>query len=310
MVPVYNCAEYLAAALPEVVAQLAGRDDAEIVVVDDGSADDPSAVVDRLGRGRVRFVANPRNLGAIGTFNRCVELASGELVHLLHGDDAILPGFYAAMEQALEDPGVVAAVCRTRYIDADGTTGPTSRSYRAGTGVWTGVLEAQAVSNRIRPPGIVVRRSVYGRIGGYRGDLPHAADWEMWTRLAATGPIVFVDEVLSCYRRHGASDTAERVRTGANIRERVTAIGMVNQHIHGRRRRWTTRKALAYSAAFALRTAATRARAGDVAAAAAQVREAVRCLALVPRGVPVPETRPGESAEHDPARGAEVTGGR
>ena len=36
-----------------------------------------------------------------------------------------------------------------------------------------------------RPAGIVVRRRAYERLGGFRTDLPHAADWEMWTRLAA-----------------------------------------------------------------------------------------------------------------------------
>ena len=35
VIPVHNCADYLARALPEVLAQLAGRTDAEIIVVDD-----------------------------------------------------------------------------------------------------------------------------------------------------------------------------------------------------------------------------------------------------------------------------------
>lgn len=286
IVPVHNCAPYLTVALSEVVAQLGRRDDAEIVVVDDDSTDDPAAIVQRIGQGRVRFVTNPHNLGPIGTFNRCVALASGELVHLLHGDDAVLPGFYDAMEQALADPAVVAAVCRTRFIDADGTPGPTSRSYRTGTGVWTGALEAQAVSNRIRPPGIVVRRSVYERIGGYREDLPHAADWEMWTRLAATGPIVFIDEILSCYRRHDTSDTAERVSSGVNIRERIIALGIVSQYLPPHRRPRITRRGLIFAAVFATRTAVSLARNGDVRGAARQVWEAVRCLAIVPSGVP------------------------
>jgi GT2 family glycosyltransferase len=286
MVPVHNCAPYLNVALSEVVAQLGKRDDAEIVVVDDASTDDPAAVVDRLGQGRVRYVANPHNLGAIGTFNRCVELASGEFVHLLHGDDAILPGFYDAMERALADPDVVAAVCRTRFIDADGTPGATSRSYRNGTGVWADALEAQAVSNRIRPPGIVVRRSVYERIGGYREDLPHAADWDMWTRLAATGPIVFVDEVLSCYRRHDGSDTADRVRTGVNVRERIAALGMISQYLPPHRHPGIIRRGLVFAAVFATRTAASLARNGDMRGAARQLWEAVRCLARVPSSLP------------------------
>lgn len=302
MVPAHECAGYLEPALSAVLADLGDRDDVEIVVVDDASTDDPAAVVERVGGGRVRYVANPRRLGAVGTFNRCIALATGELVHILHGDDTVLPGFYATMDAAMADPATVAAVCRTRYIDADGRSHYTTRSYRAGTGVWTGALQAQAVSNRIRPPSVVVRRDTYQRIGGFREDLPHAADWEMWTRLAASGPVVFVDDVLACYRRHDASDTAKRVRNGENIRERVTAIGVVNQHIASRRRPLTTRLALVYSAIFATRTAGTCLRARDVVAAGAQVREAARCVAMLPRGVEVPEAPSAPSPSIDPVR--------
>ena len=173
-------------------------------------------------------------------------------------------------------------------IDAHNTSTYISRSYRRGTGVWRDALDAFAVSNRVRAPGIVVRRAAYERVGGYRTDLPHAADWEMWTRLAAHGPIVFVDQVLACYRRHDISDTVARVATGANIRERVTAIGVVGGHVAPNRRARTTRRALAYSVVFATRTALSLARAGNWSAAGRQGREAVRCAWLLPRGVPVP----------------------
>lgn len=288
VIPVHNCADYLARALPEVVAQLAGRDDVEILVVDDASSDDPARVVDRIGGQHVQYRPNPRHLGAIGTFNRCLELASGQLVHLLHGDDAVLPGFYVAMEQALADPAVVAAVCRVEDVDAQDRPTYTTRSYRAGTGVWTDALEAFALSNRVRAPGIVVRRSAYEQVGGYRTDLPHAADWEMWVRLAAHGPVVFVDRVLARYRRHDGSDTSTRVRTGANVRERVAAIGMVSRHLPPHRRARVTRRALAYAVVFATRTAVSLARAGEWPAAGRQALEALRCARLLPGGVPAP----------------------
>ena len=289
MIPVHNCADYLARALPEVVSQLGNRDDAEIIVVDDASSDNPAQVVDRLGRGRVQYRPNPGHLGAVGTFNRCLALATGEFVHLLHGDDAVLPGFYTTMEQALAEPTVVAAVCRVRDLDAHNTPLYATRSYRKGTGVWTNALEVFAVSNRVRTPGIVVRRAAYERVGGYRTDLPHAADWDMWTRLAAQGPIVFVDEVLAVYRRHSASDTSTRIRTGANVRERVTAIGVVSAYVEPNRRALTTRKALAYSVVFAARTALSLVKAGEWSAAGRQAYEAVRCAWLMPGGVPVHE---------------------
>jgi GT2 family glycosyltransferase len=286
VIPVHNCADYLAQALPEVVAQLADRDDAEIIVVDDASSDDPARVVERLGRNRVQYRPNPGHLGAVDTFNRCLDLATGELVHLLHGDDTVLPGFYTAMEQALADPTPVAAVCRVQDVDARNSPIYVTRSYRKGTGVWVNALEALAVSNRVRAPGIVVRRAAYERVGGYRTDLPHAADWEMWTRLAAHGPVVFVDQVLACYRRHDSSDTSARVRSGANVRERVTAIGVIGGHVAPNRRAHTTRRALAYAVVFATRTALSSVRTGKWTAAGRQGREAFRCAWLLPRGVP------------------------
>ena len=286
VIPVHNCADYLAQTLPEVVAQLADRDDAEIIVVDDASSDDPARVVERLGRNRVQYQPNPGHLGAVDTFNRCLDLATGELVHLLHGDDAVLPGFYTAMEQALADPTAVAAVCRVQDVDARNSPIYVTRSYRKGTGVWVNALDALAVSNRVRAPGIVVRRAAYERVGGYRTDLPHAADWEMWTRLAAHGPVVFVDQVLACYRRHDSSDTSARVRSGANVRERVAAIGVIGGHVAPNRRARTTRRALAYAVVFATRTALSSVRTGKWSAAGRQGREAFRCAWLLPRGVP------------------------
>ena len=296
VIPVHNCADYLARALPEVLAQLAGRDDAEIIVVDDASSDDPARVVEQLGGGRVQYRPNPTHLGAIGTFNRCLDLATGELVHLLHGDDEVLPGFYLTMEHALSDPEAVAAVCRVEDVDAHGSPTYTTRSYRKGTGVWSNALDALAVSNRVRAPGIVARRAAYEQVGGYRSDLPHAADWEMWARLAAHGPIVFVDQVLARYRRHAASDTSARAQTGANVRERVTAIGVVGGHVAPHRRARTRRRALAYAVVFGTRTALRSARRGNWAAAGRQAGEAARAAWLLPRGVPV---QPDRSAGQD-----------
>lgn len=288
VIPVHNCAGYLAEALPEVVAQLGDRDDAEIVVIDDCSSDDPEDVVRRLGGGRVRYLANEQQRGAIGTFNRAVEVSRGELVHLLHGDDLVLPGFYRTMQAALDGSPAVAAMCRTLDIDAEGRPLHESRRYRVGTGVWTGAFDAMATSNRVRAPAIVVRRSTYDRIGLFRTDLPHAADWEFWSRVTAAGPLVFVDEILTKYRRHAGSDTASRVRTGANVQERVTALGLITESVPVARRRKVIRRGLAYAAVFAARSALKLGRQRQWRIAAVQLREALRCVARIPGALGAP----------------------
>lgn len=286
MIPVHNCADLLRRTLPQVVDQLGGRTDVEILVLDDGSADDPAAVVEQIGAGAVRYLPSPTRLGAVRNFNRCLSLAQGELVHILHGDDAVLDGFYPTMEQAADrHHDAVAFMCRSAIIDADDRQLTVTRRYRRGTGKWDQARRAVAVSNRVRAPSIVVRRSAYQAVGGFRTDLPHAADWDMWVRLSTHGPLVFVDEVLAHYRRHAGSDTAARIRTGANIRERITAIGIVMRHVPERERALLSRVALLYSTVFASRTAAGLARSRDWAGATIQTREAIRCLVQIPRGV-------------------------
>ena len=67
----------------------------QIEVIDDRSLDDTaSEVARRVGGGRVTFHAEPQNRGLANTWNRCIERARGNWVHILHQDDIVLPGFY------------------------------------------------------------------------------------------------------------------------------------------------------------------------------------------------------------------------
>lgn len=288
MIPTHQCAAYLGPCLESVLGQLGdtgfAADDLEIVVVDDCSDDAPEGVVDTIGGGLVRFVRNERNLGAIGNFNACLEAATGELVHLLHGDDLSAPGFYAAASQVFDDhPEVATFVARTTYIDEHGVAAETTRSERTGSGIWDDALAVLAVSNRVRPPGVAVRRSALEAVGGFRTDLPHAADWEMWARLAAYGLMWFEDRSLARYRRHSASDTAGRVLSGDNIAERLRCIDLIAGHVIAENRPPLVRRARAYSALFAARTALGLVRSGHLRGAANQARAAALSLAAAVR---------------------------
>ncbi len=144
-----------------------------------------------------------------------------------------------------------AFVARTTYIDEHGVAAETTRSERVGSGRWHDALAVLAVSNRVRPPGVAVRHSALEAVGGFRTDLPHAADWEMWARLAALGPVWFEDRSLARYRRHSASDTAGRVLSGENITERLRCIDIVSESVDADRRASLARRARGYSALFA-----------------------------------------------------------
>src|ERR1700733_9809658 len=95
MIPTFNCAGYLRQTLESVLAQDPGPHLMQIEVVDDASTDDnPHAVVQELGRGRVQFYRKARNEGAVQNFNTCIQRSLGHYVHILHGDDLVASGYY------------------------------------------------------------------------------------------------------------------------------------------------------------------------------------------------------------------------
>lgn len=284
MIPAYNCAHLLAESLGSVLGQDLGPDVMQIEVVDDCSTDDPAAAVHALAGDRVQVYRQPENAGAIATFNTCLERARGEIVHVLHGDDHVNAGFYERFSSIFAaQSGLGAAFSRANYIDDDGGQLLTTRMEQDQSGIWPEALDVLAVSNRIRPPAIAVRRSVYEDIGGFDPSFPHAADWEMWTRIAAHYPLWFETTPLATYRRHDASDTSTRTMSADNIAERVDCIQRIAAYLPEERRGRLVRKAFGYSALFAGRTALQMLGARQWSGALAQSRAAVSCLARAAR---------------------------
>ena len=221
MIPTHNCASYLRQTLAAVLAQAPGPEQMQIEVVDDCSAkDDPEAVVREVGRGRIGFYRQPKNVGHTRNFETCLQRACGSLVHQLHGDDYVRDGFYAKMEAAFKvNPDIGAAFCRTIVANPAGHWHGFSELERGESGVLENFAEALAVRQHIQTPSMVVKRAVYERLGGFDRRLSWTEDWEMWVRIAANYPIWFEIEPLAVYREHDNSSTQRKILTGENVRD-------------------------------------------------------------------------------------------
>lgn len=283
MIPTYDTGDYLREALESVLVQDPGPDRMQIEVVDDHSTrDDPEAIVTEMGRGRVGFFRQPENLGVVGNFDTCVERARGRIVHLLHGDDRVHPGFYAAMERAFERSDVGAAFCRHHFIDETGRFLSVSPLEQSSSGVLEDGLERLASEQRIMTPSIVVRREVYERLGGFDRRLLCSEDWEMWVRIAADYPIWYEVEPLASYRMHSDSNTGRHIRTGEDMRYTRDAIEIFRAYLPSRVANRVAGQARETYAMAALRTAADLLERRDRIAALVQAREALR-LSRSPR---------------------------
>jgi glycosyltransferase involved in cell wall biosynthesis len=274
MIPTYNCARYLEATLHSVLAQDPGPEAMQIEVVDDHStADDPEDVVARLGGARVDFHRQPENAGVVGNLNTCLQRSRGELVHVLHGDDLVVEGFYRTLEDRLrEHPNAGAAYCRNLYVDEHGRRLDVAPLECASSGILTEGARFLAAEQRIMTPCIVVRRSVYEELGGFDDRLAIAEDWEMWVRVAAHFPVYYEERPLACYRLHANSNTGRNLRNGRSLDDTRLAIELFARYFEPADRRAVKRTAFSRYATSGLETARSLQSQGDAAAALAQLR--------------------------------------
>jgi hypothetical protein len=275
----------------------------QIEVVDDHSVrDEPAEVVRQVAGDRVSFFRQPTNVGPQANFTACVRRARGHWVHILHGDDMVRGGFYAALRQGIQqEPSAQAAFCRVMTIDASNAPIEPSPLEQTEPGIVAGLLDRVAVFNPIMFPSIVVRRSAYETLGGFHPELFHSADWDMWKRIAASYPVWYEPAMLALYRIHRQSDTSRLMQTGANIRDARHAIAIAEHYLPRDRAARLTRQARLHHALYALEVAKERMQAADWRATVAQVRAALACSSAWPVWVALLGLlAPGRTA---PARG-------
>jgi glycosyltransferase involved in cell wall biosynthesis len=278
MIPTYNCAALLRETLKSVLAQDPGSDHMHIEVVDDASTkDDPEAVVREIGQGRVAYHRQPTNIGATANFNTCLSRSRGTLLHILHGDDLVLAGFYDRMGRLLDhNREAGAAFCRFVVIDEDGIWTDLSRARQRASGIYPGGLPTLASGNWAQFAAVVVRRSTVEAVGGFHPSLIHAADWDLWKRTALHQPVVYEPTVLAQYRVFEGNDTSRLVRTGADAADIRRAIDLSAQYLPYPESISWIRDARHFFAHRAVVHAAQMLASGDHSAFKSQLREA--CL--------------------------------
>lgn len=117
IMPVYNRAGALAAAIASVRDQTC--QDFEIVVVDDGSKDDPRTIADSFADPRIRFFRQD-NKGGGAARNTALDKAQGRFIAPLDSDDIFLPDHLARMKSLLDGSSNLVGYARMRVDRGEG----------------------------------------------------------------------------------------------------------------------------------------------------------------------------------------------
>jgi glycosyltransferase involved in cell wall biosynthesis len=203
IIPSYNQAQFVAAAVESVLAQT--YPEVEAIVVDDGSTDDTQAVLAAYS-GRIRCI-HQENRGLAGARNTGFLASRGDYLLFLDSDDLIHPDKLALHVSLMEaDPAFGLVYSAWQQINADGTQvlGEVRPNRQ-------GQLLKELLLRRFFffASAAVVRRECMERVGLFDESLQWSEDADMWLRLARAGyPFGYIDRTLLKYRIHADSMTA------------------------------------------------------------------------------------------------------
>jgi glycosyltransferase involved in cell wall biosynthesis len=238
VIPCYNYARYLSNCVHSVLSQ--SDVTVRVLVIDDASPDNTLQVGQELAASdnRVEFRRHAVNQGHIATYNEgLIDWSTAEYTVLLSADDMVAPGSLSRAVRIMDaDRSIGMVYGRAIHFSEETELSRISVSKfsfsRFSGAEW---LKGRCLAghNVITSPEVVVRGSVQRAVGGYRPELPHAGDLEMWLRIAAVSDIAYVRRVPQAfYRLHPQSMTKDRNSFVDIIQRRAAYDAFYQYHRH------------------------------------------------------------------------------
>ncbi len=195
IIPAYNKAQLTVKTVESVLAQT--YKNLEILVADDGSADDTRLQLERFGD-KIRYLYK-ENGGACSARNFGLKHSRGEYVAFLDCDDLYLPKKIEASVKYLQSNPQVGFVHTAAYF-VDGNdqvltqySHPKSRK--------TGWISRElCLRNYICNSTVLMRKECFNKAGDFDETIFPPADWDLWLRLSEHYEAGYIDEPLTKYR--------------------------------------------------------------------------------------------------------------
>jgi GT2 family glycosyltransferase len=206
ILPVYNAAPFLEECLRSLTEQ--SMDDFEIIAVDDGSTDSsPDILSSHKALDRRLLVRRQENQGGAAARNCAIYEARAPFIALMDADDIALPNRLEAQWRCLKQQKDLSVLGGDMAVLDE--RGRTTRVLAHPTHPSTIARSLLATGGGINDPTVMIRRSDFMSVGGYRELLRSAYDYDLWLRMLLAGfKFANLPELLVRYRQHANQTTA------------------------------------------------------------------------------------------------------
>ena len=205
IVPTYNRADFVPAAIDSVLAQTYSP--FEVVVIDDASIDDTAARMQRFASdARISFLRNDRNVGIAPTRNRGIAASSGPYIALLDSDDVWLDRtkLEAQVARMVADPECALIGTDATVIDRDGRVTGSIRNMTSDAAIRRTLF----VKNQFVTSSVMIRRAALDAVGVFDEAFGMMMeDYELWLRIARRFRVANLRAPMTGYRIHTGNIT-------------------------------------------------------------------------------------------------------
>ena len=212
VVPAFNHEQYVEAALQSVYDQ--DYQAVELVVIDDGSQDRTSAVIENFcSRASVRkrftrtvFIDNDNNGGAHHAINRGLHESRGDYINILNSDDLLSPNRLSRLLETCAKNGAEFAFSSVELLGDDSASSSDEMQslYRIQDSIHLFPTVGYALLRNqcaLSTGNFFFSRLVFEQVGEFCG-LRYCHDWDFVLRAVLITEPVFVPEPLYVYRLH------------------------------------------------------------------------------------------------------------
>jgi glycosyltransferase involved in cell wall biosynthesis len=235
--PAYNAERWIAASIESVLNQTFG--DFELVISNNASTDATMEIASSFGDPRITIDSTSRLIAPVLNHNRSVALARTRFIKFLHADDLLLPTCLEEMLALANDDPDVGLVFAGREVLLDDPNSPDdvewSKTYARlqdhfaelerindGRVLFRQMLDAGIEQNWVgEPSAVLVTRDSLTRVGLFNPQMPQIADLDLWLRIMLGKRVGYIPHVLSVYRHHSQSGTAQNARLGRDWLDRL-----------------------------------------------------------------------------------------
>ena len=202
--PSLNQASYLEETIRSVLLQ--GYPDLEYVIIDGGSTDATSEIIEKYQQWLSFYISEPDN-GQVCAINKGLLRVSGEVFNWINSDDFLLPHSLQVIAEAYRQSpeSVLAGDVKYRYEDSD-----KEEVFRQENLDIRGIVEFWNNSTSFHQPGVFIPLPLMQQVGMLDVGLHYAFDYELLCRLLSVTDVAYVKEPVATYRIHSASKSVSR----------------------------------------------------------------------------------------------------